>query len=343
MVGSADDCACGMAVYCLQELVANSITATKPNLRARNIQVCLHKHKHEDKYAITVHDNGSGMDKVRKACSVICIIHWSNFASWQSTLIEAFTHHLGRERRGYDIDRLEGGSGILFLDSVINRYGVGLKESAFALGDGLYVMTKQTKASQVLQCCMDRETLLARYKSNPAWAYERDTVSRNVACPQDDTKVLVQFDSNYESIIDMTLQEQDGAAFTTVVITDIKEFMVQQFRNLTTVDQGDQPTQELEIAHKLGSHYHFFMETPAAALLQQEPAARATRSRASRSGRSPQSTPDAMRRTPNCLRVPSDECAITLTVSTPDHPQPIDVKKVDHPLSKLIGTSDETN
>ena len=52
-------------VYCLQELVANSLAATRGNVNGRTIVVALHKHKDDGTFAITVHDDGMGMDEVR--------------------------------------------------------------------------------------------------------------------------------------------------------------------------------------------------------------------------------------------------------------------------------------
>lgn len=53
------------AVYCLQELVANSLDATKASGETRRIKIQLHQRDDKQAHAITVQDFGCGMDDVR--------------------------------------------------------------------------------------------------------------------------------------------------------------------------------------------------------------------------------------------------------------------------------------
>ena len=92
-------------IYCKQELIANLLEATHAicGSEERLGIIRLHKHRERDEYAITVQDHGIGMS--------------------EQTLSEAFTYAWSRKERGKDIGRLKGIT--RFVDSVVNRYGVG--------------------------------------------------------------------------------------------------------------------------------------------------------------------------------------------------------------------------
>ena len=124
------------------------------------------------------------------------------------------------------MDRLNGTQQVKFVDSVVSRYGVGLKEAAFTVGDGLYVMTKRATDKQVLQRHFVRQDMLRKYEETRnsdggASAYDQETKKREVGKPMDDGDAKVQFDSQYSTIMELVRDEKPGIGFTTVVITDM--------------------------------------------------------------------------------------------------------------------------
>ena len=107
-------------------------------------------------------------------------------AMLQATLGHAFTYARSHATRGLNMHRLDGKQQVKFVDSVVSRYGVGLKEAAFTVGDGLYVMTKRATDKQVLQRHFVRQDMLRKYEETRnsdggASAYDQETKNARLA------------------------------------------------------------------------------------------------------------------------------------------------------------------
>eukprot|EP01043_Picozoa_sp_COSAG02_P044086 COSAG02_NODE_3897_length_6069_cov_3.040536_4_plen_241_part_01 len=128
----------GKVFYALLELIANSLDATRHNQGLRVITIELHEEKScgpgPSSYCVSITDNGRGMD--------------------EKGLKDCITYGLGRKQRGKDLNRLDGDE-ILFLDSIFNRFGVGMLDAAFSMGENLYVMTKQAHDDEVKQVSLE--------------------------------------------------------------------------------------------------------------------------------------------------------------------------------------------
>jgi HSP90 family molecular chaperone len=130
----------GVAVYCLQELVANAVDATRRTGCERRITIGLHHNKGTTdpgkRYAMTIHDNGRGMS--------------------EKDLDQCVTYALSQDARGLNTERLfKTKDSPKFVDSEISRFGVGMLDAAFAAGESVYVMTKRRQAVEVQQVAIE--------------------------------------------------------------------------------------------------------------------------------------------------------------------------------------------
>ena len=77
------------------------------------------------------------------------------------------------------MNRLDGD--IKFLDSVFNRFGVGMLDASFSMGDDVYVMTKQAQDHEVRQVSLEYDEMCRKYDEGGTGAYEFPVFSRDVA------------------------------------------------------------------------------------------------------------------------------------------------------------------
>lgn len=136
----------GRVFYALLELIANSLDATRHNQRLRAITIELHKETSSgpgpSSYCVSITDNGRGMD--------------------ESGVTACVTYGLSRKVRGLDMNRLEEGE-VKFLDSIFNRFGVGMLDASFSMGENVYVMTKQAQDDEVRQVSLEYFEMCQKY------------------------------------------------------------------------------------------------------------------------------------------------------------------------------------
>lgn len=230
----------GRVFYALLELIANSLDATRQNQGARAITIELHEQKDPgggpSTYCVSITDNGRGMD--------------------EAGLTACVTYGLSREGRGLDMTRLDGDE-VKFLDSVFNRFGVGMMDASFSMGDDVYVMTKQTQDDEVRQVSLEYEEMLRKYNgADRELTYEFPIFSRDVAQPvYEDEPQIPEALSKYESIKAMVAREPVDGSFTTLVVRGVKPELVQQFFERDQSREG----MSCKLADDLGHTYQFFM------------------------------------------------------------------------------------
>lgn len=151
------------------------------------------------------------------------------------------------------MNRLDGD--IKFLDSVFNRFGVGMLDASFSMGDNVYVMTKQAQDHEVRQVSLEYDAMCRRYNEGGTSAYEFPVVSRDVAqAIYEDEVQIPKALAKYESIKDMVAREPTDGSFTTVIVRGVKPELVQQFY------EHDPSREDVwKLADDLGHTYHYFM------------------------------------------------------------------------------------
>lgn len=149
------------------------------------------------------------------------------------------------------------GDKIPFIDSEFSRFGAGLLEAAFAIGDDLYIMSKRHDEDRVVQgqrSKKDHDLWLRDQKENNGKnsANKMHVKTRKAGATNEDHKSVVQFDQQqWPTIAGLVQDEQkrveEGDGFTTVVITGVDNDLVRQF-------------QQKEMAQDLANAYYYFLE-----------------------------------------------------------------------------------
>ena len=151
------------------------------------------------------------------------------------------------------MNRLDGD--IKFLDSVFNRFGVGMLDASFSMGDDVYVMTKQAQDHEVRQVSLEYAEMCRKYNEGGTGAYEFPVFSRDVAqAVYEGEPQIPKALGKYESIKDMVLREQRHGSFTTVIVRGVKPELVQQF-----YERDSSRKAVWKLADDLGHTYHYFM------------------------------------------------------------------------------------
>jgi hypothetical protein len=184
----------------------------------------------------------------------------------QTKLATCCTYGYDQKSRGHDHQqRLQQlGDNIPFIDSEFSRFGAGLLEAAFAIGDDLYIMSKRHDEEKVVQgwrSKTDFDTWLQDKKENNGrnTANKMPIKTRKPGAINEDHRTVVQFDQQeWPTIVDIVLGEEQKRVeakegFTTVVITGVDNDLVQQF-------QEEDENGELVMAKGLANAYFYFLE-----------------------------------------------------------------------------------
>lgn len=160
-----------------------------------------------------------------------------------------------------------------FVDSTFNRFGVGLLDAAFGLGDGkttsMYIMTKTIDAPDVIQVALEAESILAKRDAGQKWdQYPKGT--REVGHISDGS--IPNKLCNYQTIRELIHREKADECFTTIVVEGVLPQLAGQFKEKN--EQG-----KSQLADDLGHAYNYFFaaEEPAGGMDVDLPARRQTR------------------------------------------------------------------
>ena len=138
------------------------------------------------------------------------------------------------------------------MDSTFNRFGVGLLDAAFGLGDGkttsMYIMTKTIDAPDVIQVALEAESILAKRDAGQKWdQYPKGT--RGVGHISDGS--IPQKLCNYPTIRELILREKADECYTTVIVEGVLPQLAEQFKEKD--EQG-----KSQLADDLGHAYKYF-------------------------------------------------------------------------------------
>jgi len=147
--------------YVVSEFVDNSLMAIILNTRQLKGRIDVYILIRGETVALIVSDNGSGIQ-------LDYLEHVTSLADRQENIDElaARDHHK-----------------IMFTDSVISRFGRGLKHAAFFLGMLLKIVTTVPDNPKVFETTMDIKEMRRKYKTNRASSWEFEKQSRDPGDP----------------------------------------------------------------------------------------------------------------------------------------------------------------
>jgi hypothetical protein len=171
----------------------------------------------------------------------------------QTELSVAVKYGKSRKSRGLDCNRWGPHSRTRFVDSVFNRFGVGLLDAAFGLGDGkttnMYIMTKTIDAPDVIQVALEAENILKKRDAGQRWD-QYPKWNRGVGHISGASQIPPKLNS-YQTIQELVNREKTDECFTTIVVDGVLPQLAEQFKERNESGKS-------QLADDLGHAYSYF-------------------------------------------------------------------------------------
>eukprot|EP01083_Nonionella_stella_P237799 833878_1 len=218
--------------YPIAELIDNSMMATD-SVRSRQIAITVVRQS-ADLYHLVVRDNGRGMDS--------------------DGIKELATFALApkdRKRRKNEVLDTVHTKDWRYLNSQISKFGVGLKNAAFYMGDDMTVVSKQKSSQTVLEFNMNINTMKMRQK-NDSDPYKGELKYR---FPGRKDQSIMTAGKQLESrtIRKLVESEVNERQFTYIIISNIE---TRHFPRLSSKES------RTNLMRDLASLYHYYLHGP---------------------------------------------------------------------------------